>query len=201
MSFLELFLTAVALSADAFAISLTTGLKMPHFLVKKSLVYAFAFGFFQALMPFLGYVLGSSIARYVEKYGSFIAFGILFAIGLKMLIDSIRGKGDGLNCDRNCESCKEESSCSALKIDYKTLLLLAISTSIDALAVGFSFSMINVNLYSSILTIGVVTFVLCFAGCYVGYKFGSKFKKTAEISAGIILMGIGLKILLESILK
>lgn len=194
MSLFEIIILAVALSADAFAVSLTSGVKMPHFLYKNAFVYALFFGVFQALMPLLGYFLGNTVATFVDRYSPYIAFVLLFFIGIKMIVDSIKNKDE--KCDKNCDVCERKTNCEILKINYKELFVLAFSTSIDAFAVGVSFSLLKVNLALSVSLVGIITFILSFFGVFVGYKFGSKFKKAAEITGGIILILIGLKILL-----
>lgn len=194
MSTLEIILLGLALSADAFAVSLTSGVKMPHFLYKNAFIYALFFGVFQALMPLLGYFLGSAVATFVDKYAPYIAFALLAIIGVKMIVDAAREKGE--ECDKKCDVCPNSGTCKVLKIDYNQLLLLAFSTSIDAFAVGVSFSLLKVNLALSVSIVGVITFLLSFLGVFIGYKFGSRFKKAAEIGGGVVLVLIGLKILI-----
>ena len=140
------------------------------------------FGFFQALMPLIGYFLGSQFERYITAVDHWIAFGLLFLIGANMIREALSRKED-------------EAADSSL--GFKTMLLLAIATSIDALAVGISFACIQVKIWSSVLIIGVTTFLFSIMGVKIGNVFGSKFEKSAGIVGGIILIIIGLKILLE----
>lgn len=199
MSVIELILLGVALSADAFAVSLTHGVKMPYFLVRSALIYAFTFGFFQALMPLLGYLLGSTVAAYVDKWSPYIAFLILSIIGIKMIVDSIKNKDSDVDCIKNCEICANKNTCQIIKIDYKKLLLLAISTSIDAFAVGVTFSFLGVNLFLSVIVIGLITFALCFLGVFIGFKFGARFRKISEIIGGAVLVLIGIRMIVSAL--
>lgn len=200
MTIVELIILGFALSADAFAVSMTTGVKMPYFIIKKALMFAFAFGFFQALMPLLGYILGSTVASYVEKWAPYIAFVILAFIGGKMIYDSIKGDDEIIECIKNCSICENKNNCKIIKIDYKNLLLLAISTSIDAFAVGVSFSFLGVNLLLSVLIIGIITFLLSCLGVFIGYQFGSRYKKPSEILGGVVLIAIGLRMVISALI-
>ena len=194
MSIIEIILLGFALSADAFAVSLASGIKMPHFLYKNALIYALFFGVFQALMPLLGYFFGNVLSSFVDKYAPYISFALLLIIGVKMIIDSVKGKSE--TCDRNCEACEKHKDCKIIKVDYKELLLLAISTSLDAFAVGVSFSLLKVNLLLSVSIVGMITFALSFLGVYIGYKFGSKGEKVPGIIGGVVLILIAFKLLL-----
>lgn len=181
MSFLELFLIAVGVSMDAFSVSICKGLTTKRFSLKMALTCGLWFGAFQALMPVVGYFLGSQFAYYVESVDHWIAFGLLFLIGANMIREAVWGK-------------KEQQDGS---LGFKTMLLLAVATSIDAFAVGVSFACIQVELWSSVALIGLTTFVFSVVGVKIGNVFGTKFKKNAEVFGGIILILIGLKILLE----
>lgn len=181
MSFVEVLLIGIGLSMDAFSVSVCKGLTTKKFSWKMALTCGLWFGFFQALMPLIGYFLGSQFEQYITAVDHWIAFGLLFLIGANMI--------------REAFSKEEEPSDSSL--DFKTMLLLAIATSIDALAVGVSFACIRVRLWSSVLVIGLTTFAFSVLGVKIGNVFGSKFEKSAEIIGGIILILIGLKILLE----
>ena len=183
MTFLELFLIAIGLSMDAFSVSMCKGLTTKRFSWRMALVCGLWFGGFQALMPTIGYFLGAQFQEMIEAYDHWIAFGLLFLIGANMIREAIWGK-------------KEEGKESGA-LDFKTMLLLAIATSIDALAVGVSFACIQVQLWSSVLIIGLTTFVFSVLGVKIGNVFGSKYEKSAGIIGGIILILIGLKILLE----
>ncbi|MDE7278785.1 MAG: manganese efflux pump MntP family protein [Oscillospiraceae bacterium] len=184
MSFLELFLIAVGLSADAFSVSVCKGLNMRKLNLKHAYVIALFFGVFQAVMPLLGYLLGTGFSEYIEKYDHWIAFVLLAFIGGKMAIEAIREK-DG----------EAEEKTDTLSIGELTIL--AVATSIDALAVGITFAFLKVNILPSVLLIGVTTFALSLGGVLLGNRFGAKYKSKAEIAGGVILIFIGLKILLE----
>ena len=183
MSFLELLLIAIGLSMDAFSVSICKGLTTKEFSWRMALVCGLWFGGFQALMPTIGYFLGAQFQEMIEAYDHWIAFGLLFLIGANMIREAVWGK-------------KEEGENSGA-LDFKTMFLLAIATSIDALAVGVSFACIQVNLWSSLVVIGLTTFLFSFLGVKIGNVFGAKYEKSAGIIGGIILILIGLKILLE----
>ena len=181
MSFLELLLIAIGLSMEAFSVSICKGLTTKKFSWRMALVCGLWFGFFQALMPIIGYFLGAQFQEMIEAYDHWIAFGLLFLIGANMIREAVWGKGES-----------QDGS-----LGFKTMLLLAIATSIDALAVGVSFACIRVKLWSSVIVIGLTTFAFSVLGVKIGNVFGSKYEKSAEIIGGIILILIGLKILLE----
>ena len=183
MTFLELFLIAVGLSMDAFSVSICKGLTTKRFSWRMALVCGLWFGGFQALMPLIGYFLGAQFQEMIEAYDHWIAFGLLFLIGANMIREAVWGE-------------KEEGKESGA-IDFKTMFLLAIATSIDALAVGVSFACIQVKIWSSVLIIGLTTFLFSVLGVKIGNVFGSKYEKSAGIIGGIILILIGLKVLLE----
>lgn len=181
MGFIELLLTAVALSMDAFAVSVCKGLsaqKLRPWDVGKTGLF---FGGFQALMPLIGWLLGKQFERYITRIDHWIAFVLLAFIGGKMVWEALRGG-------------EEDDSGS---FAFRELLLLAIATSIDALAVGVTFAFLAVNIWSSIAVIGVTTFAFSFGGVYLGNKVGVKFHEKAELAGGVVLILIGLKILLE----
>ena len=182
MTFLELLLIAVSLSMDAFSVSICKGLTTKKFSWRMALVCGLWFGFFQALMPVIGYYFGAQFQELIKAYVHWIAFGLLVLIGANMIREALSKK-------------EEESTNRAL--DFKTMFLLAIATSIDALAVGVSFACIQVNIWSSVLIIGLTTFVFSVLGVKIGNVFGAKYEKSAGIVGGIILILIGLKILLE----
>lgn len=188
MGFLELGLTGVGLAMDAFAVSICKGLGMKKINHFHAFMIAFFFGAFQALMPLIGWVAGRSFASYIESFDHWIAFVLLVLIGGKMLVETFRGD------EPSCSSCQEAATD---KLDYKELFLLAIATSIDALAVGVSLAFLGVNIWQAIAIIGIVTFVISYAGVVIGHVFGSRFEKGAQIAGGVILILIGLKILLE----
>lgn len=184
MDFWEIFLIAIALSMDAFAVSICKGLKMKKLNLKQTALIALFFCGFQAIMPLLGWFAGKSFEKFVTSFDHWIAFGLLAFIGIKMICDSFKGDEDD-GCDT---------------FDIKELFLMAIATSIDALAVGITFALDKtVKIAPSISIIGVTTFVLSAIGVFIGHKFGSRYKNKAELAGGIILVLIGLKILLEDL--
>lgn len=185
MSLFELLFIAIGLSMDAFAVAICKGLGMARLNVRQALVIALFFGGFQALMPMAGWLLGAQFARYVTSVDHWIAFALLVIIGAKMIWDAVREQGD------------DDEEPTDAKLDLGGLLMLAIATSIDALAVGVTFAFLQVDIVSSALIIGCVTFVLSFAGVAVGHQFGRRWEKPSSIAGGIVLIFIGCKILLE----
>ncbi len=186
MTLLEIFLIGIGLSMDAFAVAICKGLAMPNKVDKKgALLIALYFGVFQAVMPTLGWLLGSQFARYVTRLAPWIAFILLAWIGGNMIRESL-----------SKEEREEEETGS---VSHKELLVLAVATSIDALAVGVTFSMLElaVSIAVAVILIGCTTFVISLAGVYVGNVFGAKYKSKAEFVGGAILILIGVKILLE----
>ena len=183
MTFLEILLIGVGLSMDAFSVSICKGLTTKRFSWRMALICGLWFGLFQALMPLIGYFLGAQFQHLIESVDHWIAFGLLFLIGANMIREAVWGD-------------KEESESNSA-LDFKTMFLLAIATSIDALAVGVSFACIQVKIWSSVLVIGITTFLFSVLGVKIGNVFGSKYEKSAGIAGGIILILIGLKILLE----
>ena len=182
-----LLLMGVGLAMDAFAVSICKGLSMKKVKWQHGVLIGLFFGGFQALMPFIGWLLGSQFEQYITKIDHWIAFGLLGIIGGKMLYEAIKGdEEEECECGKNIE-----------KLDIKELFILAIATSIDALAVGITFAFLKYPVGKAVTIIGVVTFVISVAGVYIGNFFGARFKKKAEIAGGIILVGIGVKILLE----
>ena len=188
MGFVELFLIGVGLSMDAFAVSICKGLNMKKINYKHALIIGGFFGGFQALMPFVGWALGSQFEQYIESVDHWIAFILLAFIGGKMVYEAVKGGDDD-----------EEGAENEEKLDIKELFMLAIATSIDALAVGVTFAFLGVSILTSITLIGLTTFVISVGGVVIGNKFGSKYKSKAEIAGGVILVLIGLKILLEGV--
>lgn len=184
--FFTLLLMGVGLSMDAFAVSICKGLSMRKVNKKQCLVIGLFFGGFQALMPFIGWVLGSQFEQYITSIDHWIAFILLGFIGGKMVVEAIREK------DEAVEVGKMDPP-----LDLKEMFILAIATSIDALAVGITFAFLQVPIVEAISIIGITTFVISVIGVYVGNFFGNRYKKKAELAGGIILILIGLKILLE----
>lgn len=180
MGIIEIVLTAIGLAMDAFAVSICKGLASKKITIKNALIVGLYFGLFQALMPLIGYFFGSVVATYVEAIDHWVVFGLLAFVGGKMIYEALSG---------------EESIDDSLT--FKVMIVLAIATSIDALAVGLSFSMIEINIWLAVGLIGIITLVLTGIGYWIGNIFGSKYKNAAEIFGGVILILMGLKILLE----
>ncbi len=188
MTFLDIFLIGIGLSMDAFAVSICKGLCMKRINYSHSLIIALFFGGFQALMPLIGFYLGTFFEIYITAIDHWIAFVLLLYIGGKMLLDAIKDDEDEIVCP--VDNC----------LNYKELFIMAVATSIDALAVGITFSFYkNTNIFANISVIGITTFIIAFGGVVIGNKFGTRFKKKAGISGGVILILIGLKILLEGL--
>ena len=183
MGLLELFLIAVGLSMDAFAVSVCKGLALPRVSWKECCIAGAWFGGFQALMPLLGYLLGTQFERFVTSVDHWIAFVLLGIIGGNMI--------------RESREQEEEEIEHGGSIRYRELFTLAVATSIDALAVGVSFAFLGVHIAPAVTLIGCTTFVLTLVGVWVGNLFGSRYKSRAELTGGIILILIGVKILLE----
>ena len=194
MSLFELFLIAVGLSMDAFAVAICKGLGMKKLDMHQALVIGLFFGGFQALMPVIGWFLGAQFASLVTPIDHWIAFILLAFIGGKMLFDAIKG-------DDESETAKdgEGAKGSAPRLDLRELTMLAIATSIDALAVGITFAFLDVDIVLAASFIGVVTFVLSVIGVAVGNQFGSRWEKPSAIVGGVVLILIGVRILLEHI--
>ena len=185
MSVIEIALLGVSLAMDAFAVSITTGITLKDLRWKHALKVGLFFGGFQFLMPLIGYLAGSTFVRYIESVDHWIAFGLLAFIGGHMLWEVWKGEGE------------EDENEEAGPLRLGELTLLAIATSIDALAVGITFAFLGINIVSAISIIGCTTFVLSGVGVMVGHRFGLRYKKKAEIAGGVILILIGVKILLE----
>ena len=181
MSTVEILLIGIGLSMDAFAVAVCKGLGMRRINYRHTFIIALFFGGFQALMPFLGWLLGSRFAQYITRYDHWIAFVLLGIIGSSMIKESR-------------EDEEEEVSAS---FDVKTMLALAVATSIDALAVGVTFAFLHVNIVWAVTFIGCTTFVLSAIGVKAGNVFGMKYKSRAELAGGVILILMGIKILLE----
>ena len=190
MGFAELILLAVGLSMDAFAVSVCKGLAMPRVRFRDAAVCGVWFGGFQALMPFLGYVLGARFEKYINTISSWVAFVLLAAIGFNMLREAL----------------SREEEHASVGLDFKTMLVMAVATSIDALAVGITFACVPLELIAAsellntvlgVCIIGVTTFCISCAGVKFGNIFGMRWKSRAEVAGGVILILIGVKILLE----
>lgn len=212
MGFVELFLTGVGLSMDAFAVSVCKGLGMRRIHWGQTFMIALFFGGFQALMPLVGWAVGSLFSSYITAVDHWIAFGLLAFIGAKMLWDAFHEDAVDCVCGRDCAACAKRgtSACddpaaaegapAAPPLDYRELVMLAVATSIDALAVGITFAFLGVNIWAAIAIIGATTFALSFVGVAVGNQFGARFEKPATIAGGIVLILLGLKILAEHLL-
>lgn len=183
MSLLELFILALALSMDAFAVSICKGLSMPKLNKKHAVIIGLYFGFFQGFMPVIGYFLGFYFRDAIVSFDHWVAFILLSVIGINMIKEAVT----------TCP-CEDELNAS---VDMKTMLVLAIATSIDALAVGITFSFLQVKLAYAVSFIGITTFVLSIAGVKVGNVFGIKYKNKAELAGGVVLILIGIKILID----
>lgn len=184
MGFGELFLLAVGLSMDAFAVSVCKGLSVKKAGLKESAICGGWFGGFQGLMPLIGFLLASLFAKAIEGFDHWVAFGLLAIIGINMLKEAFSSE-----CD--CENHNADFS-------VKTMFVMAIATSIDALAVGISLKMAgDVNIAAAVVLIGVTTFILSAIGVKIGNIFGNRFEKKAQIAGGLILIALGVKILLE----
>lgn len=183
MGTIELFIAAIALSMDAFAVAMCKGLAMKHIRWGQVGLIALFFGGFQALMPLLGWLLGRSFDHYIIAYDHWIAFVLLSFIGGKMIWEAMHG------------SDQDDKDSDALRIGE--LFLLAIATSIDALAIGVTFAFLQVQILPSVLLIGATTFALSAVGALAGHMFGAHMMKKAEVGGGIVLVLIGVKILLE----
>ena len=185
MGLVELFMIAVGLSMDAFAVSICKGLSLGKIKFKHMCIAGLWFGGFQALMPAIGYFLGSIFADMVTKYAHWVAFILLAFIGGNMIKESFEKE--------ECENC------GAATMDVKTMFVLAIATSIDAMAVGVSFAFLNVDIVPAVSFIGVITFVCSGLGVKIGSIFGSKYKSKAEFAGGLVLIAMGFKTLLEGL--
>ena len=185
MGLLELFILAVGLSMDAFAVSVCKGLSLGKIRFKHMATAGLWFGGFQALMPTIGFLLGRSFADMVTKYAHWIAFVLLVLIGANMLKEALSGEEEELDADASA----------------KNMFMLAIATSIDALAVGVTFAFLEVHIVPAVSFIGAVTFVFSAAGIKIGSIFGDKYKTKAEVCGGIILILLGIKILVEALMK
>ena len=189
MGLTTILLTAFALSMDAFAVSITKGITLNKINKQIAFKIAFFFGLFQGMMPFLGWFLGIRFESYIKSIDHWVAFFLLSFIGIKMILDAKEADNDILNTN--------EKYNSLYSINNKELIILSIATSIDALAVGISFAFLNIDIVPICLSIGIITFLVCFIGVIIGKKIGAMFKNYAQIIGGIILILIGLNILNE----
>ena len=184
MDIISLLAISVALSMDAFSVSICKGLATKQFSFKTALLCGLWFGGFQALMPIIGYFLGAQFEHLITAFDHWIAFGLLLLIGVNMIREALSDDDEE----------EESSSCGC---GFKTMLMMAIATSIDALAVGVSFAFLKVKIWFSVMIIGITTFLFSFVGVRIGNIFGSRYSKIAEMTGGVILIILGVKILLE----
>ncbi len=183
MELLTISLMSLGLAADAFAVSLTSGFVIRHIKISKALKIALCFGVFQMIMPLIGWLVGLTFREWIANFDHWIAFVLLAFIGGKMIYEALNGE--------------EEKPFNPL--DPQTLIVLAIATSIDALAAGLSLSMLKMSILLACTMIGLITFTVCFMGVYIGHKFGGLFNQKIEILGGITLIGVGFKILLDNL--
>lgn len=181
MGIVEITLLGIGLAMDAFAVSICKGLSMKKMNWKNAIIIALYFGIFQALMPVIGYFLGTTFEGLVTKFDHWLAFALLLAIGGSMIKEAFS---------------KEEENKND-KVDFKTMSVLALATSIDALAVGITFAFFEVNVLLAVTIIGLITFIISIIGVKIGNRFGDKYQSKAELMGGIILILLGIKILLE----
>lgn len=181
MGLIELFLIAVGLSMDAFAVSICKGLALKDVKLKHSVKAGLWFGGFQALMPTIGFFCGFLFKNYISAFDHWIAFFLLALLGAKMIKEAL----------------SDDNETTDAAMDFKNMFLLAVATSIDALAAGITFACLDVNIWYAVIFIGLITFIFSAVGIKIGSLFGAKFKTKAEIAGGIILILIGIKILLE----
>ena len=172
-------LLAIGVAMDAFAVSICKGITIKESLNKKSLIVGMWFGLFQGIMPLIGYFLIDSVAHHLDGVKSYVIFALLAYIGISMVVESFK---------------KEDISDS---LEFKEMLVLSIATSLDALSVGMTISLLEINVYLAVSIIALVTFLFCFFGVRIGNKFGEKYKSKAELVGGVILIAIGLKVLIE----
>ncbi len=190
MGFVELFLIGVGLSMDACAVAICKGLAMRKVNYRHALVIALFFGGFQALMPLVGWALGTQFQQFIAPVDHWIAFVLLAFLGGKMLWEAFHD-------DDGPEGAETGAAGASEKLDLRELVLMAVATSIDALAVGITFAFLQVDIVPAVALIGATTFVLSFAGVVVGNQFGARFEKPATVVGGVVLVLIGVKILLE----
>ena len=181
MNFIEIFLIGISLAVDAFVVSICKGLSMKKYEVKKGLIIGIYFGIFQGIMPIIGYLLGTTFENLITSIDHWIAFVLLLTIGANMIREAL----------------SEYEETSNDKVDIRTMIPLAVATSIDALAIGITFAFLKVNILTATIIITITTFILSIIGTKIGNKFGIKYKNKAELIGGLILIIMGIKILLE----
>lgn len=195
MSFLSLLLIAFGLSMDAFAVSITNGISIKNLQNKHAFKIAAFMGGFQGIMPVIGWAAGVGFKDYIESIDHWIALILLTIIGGKMIVEAIKNRNEGVCATGQPIEPEEDKNDEIL--NNKVLFLLAVATSIDALAVGVSFAFLQISIVISALLIGIITFIVCFIGVKIGKRCGCFLQSKAEIAGGVILILIGLKIFLE----
>ena len=181
MGAIEILLISIGLAMDAFAVSVCKGLAMKKMSWKKAIIIGLYFGIFQAVMPVIGYFLGTTFERFITNVDHWVAFILLVGIGINMVKEAF---------DKESENRNDN-------VDMKTMLVLSIATSIDALAIGITFACLKIHIVMPVITIGLITFIISVIGVKIGNRFGNKYEKKAEIMGGVILILLGIKILLE----
>ena len=181
MGAIEILLISIGLAMDAFAVSVCKGLAMKKMSWKKAIIIGLYFGIFQAVMPVIGYFLGTTFERFITYVDHWVAFILLVGIGINMVKEAF---------DKESENRNDN-------VDMKTMLVLSIATSIDALAIGITFACLKIHIVMPVITIGLITFIISVIGVKIGNRFGDKYGKKAEIMGGVILILLGIKILLE----
>lgn len=185
MAFITLIIIAVGLSMDALAISIVSGSTYKQLHIKHALRIAFFFGSFQAFMPLIGYLAGQSLDKYISSYDHWVAFAILSAVGAKMIYESFKIKTAKSNFDPT---------------NITMLFVLSLATSIDALAIGITLSILNISVVTAAAIIGLITFLISYIGVFIGKKFGHFFENKIEAVGGVVLIVLGIKILLQHLL-
>lgn len=188
MGLLEIFLIAVSLALDAFAVSVSSGISVPNFRMRHAVKMGVYFGFFQFAMPLAGWALGTGVSGYIQAVDHWIAFALLALIGGKMAVEALK---------KDCDGCSDPAP---TELTAKRLTVLAVATSIDALAVGVSMAFMQVDILFAAAVIGVVAFALSVVGGLLGKRLGCLFQKRAELVGGLVLIGIGVKILVEHLM-
>lgn len=181
MGAIEILLISIGLAMDAFAVSVCKGLAMKKMSWKKAIIIGLYFGAFQAIMPTIGFSLGTAFERFITNVDHWVAFILLVGIGINMVKEAF---------DKESENKNDN-------VDVKTMLVLSIATSIDALAIGITFACLKIHIVMPVITIGLITFIISVIGVKIGNRFGNKYEKKAEIMGGVILILLGIKILLE----
>ncbi|MFV0343831.1 MAG: manganese efflux pump MntP family protein [Anaerocolumna sp.] len=186
MNYIELVLVSIGLAMDAFAVAICKGLSVRKLTFKHPIIVGLYFGIFQAGMPLIGYILGKQFSDKISSIDHWVAFILLGIIGINMIIESRK---------KEMQVCCAEVSENVL--EFKSMIMLAIATSIDALAVGVTLAFLKVNIYSAISIIGIITFVIVMVGVCIGHAFGCRLKAKAELAGGLLLIALGIKILIE----